>query len=74
VLWATEAELKHATEALARALCPDKFHDGPCATPWGMASSRVDDVEDQGEAGSLRALIEDQEPAAGRNLGDDLAI
>jgi hypothetical protein len=53
-----EAELRQATDALARAWCPDEFHDGPCATPWTMASSRVDDMEDQDEADALRALID----------------
>lgn len=59
VLRATEAELRQATDAIARALCPDESHEGPCATPWTMVSARVDDIEDQDEAASLRALIDD---------------
>lgn len=59
VLRATEAELERATEAIARALCPEEFHDGPCATPWTMMTSRVSD-QDPDEAAALRALVDDE--------------
>jgi len=59
VLRATDAEQEQATEAIARALCPDQFHAGPCPTPWAMITSRVSDCDDQDEAENLRALIDD---------------
>ncbi len=58
VLRASEAELQQATDAIARALCPDELHDGPCPIPWAISSSSVDDMDDRAEADNLRALID----------------
>jgi hypothetical protein len=60
VLRASEDELRQATDAIARALCPDEFHDGPCPTPWSMSTSRVDDMDDQDQATELRALLDNE--------------
>jgi hypothetical protein len=60
VLRATEAEVRQTAEAIARVLCSDESHDGPCPIPWAMRSSRVDDIEDQDQAAALRALVSDE--------------
>jgi hypothetical protein len=60
VLQATEAEADQAADAIARALCPDEFHDGPCRTPWALIRSRLDDMDDPDEAARLRDLLTDE--------------
>ena len=46
VIEATEEEAEAVTEALARALCPDDDHDGPCPIPWTLLSQEVTEEDE----------------------------
>ncbi|ASR36182.1 hypothetical protein BAY61_15525 [Prauserella marina] len=33
------------TEPIARLLCPDEWHEGPCEVPWGFSLAGTDGAE-----------------------------
>lgn len=45
VIEATEQEADQAHDAIARALCPDEEHPGPCQPPWVASRTRLDKLE-----------------------------
>ncbi|WP_432563040.1 hypothetical protein [Kineococcus sp. SYSU DK003] len=47
-LWASPEQAMDIQERLARALCPEPGHDGPCEVPWSIAVVPPEAV-DQGE-------------------------
>gem|GEM_PF-4603995 len=46
MLEASAADAARAADAIARALCPDGDHAGPCEVPWTMILSRFEDLDD----------------------------
>jgi hypothetical protein len=46
IIEATDVEAERVAEAIARSLCPDEDHDGPCEHPWTLIRSRFDDLDD----------------------------
>jgi hypothetical protein len=47
VIEATRADADAAKEAIARALCPDDMHAGPCPVPWTMYAVRFEDLDEE---------------------------
>ena len=47
VIEATEADAEAAQEAIARALCPDDMHPGPCPVPWTTYTVRFEDLDEE---------------------------
>jgi len=47
VIEASDADAETAKEAIARALCPDDMHPGPCPVPWTMYAIRFEDLDDE---------------------------
>ena len=46
VIEASEEDAERVGEAIARALCPDDFHPGPCPIPWTMMHCRFNELDD----------------------------
>jgi hypothetical protein len=42
---ASEAELDSVVDRIGAAICGAPDHPGPCATPWSIISTPVDDLE-----------------------------
>ena len=53
--FATAAEAVAAQDPIARLLCPDEFHRGPCEVPWSL--SAVDDPEVPGRGVLVVAVL-----------------
>jgi hypothetical protein len=45
-LLASDAELESIVDRIGRAICSPPDHPGPCAHPWSIISTPVDDLED----------------------------
>lgn len=53
--FASAAEAVAAQDPIARLLCPDEFHRGPCEVPWSL--SAVDDPEVPGRGVLVVAVL-----------------
>ncbi len=62
ILEGDETSVEEAQEAIARALCPDENHPGPCPTPWTMITVRLDEL-DQKEQREWQPLFDDERRA-----------
>jgi hypothetical protein len=45
-LLASDAELESIVDRIGSAICSPPDHPGPCANPWSIISTPVDDLED----------------------------
>jgi hypothetical protein len=45
IVQATESEADELGAAIARVLCPDDDHDGPCPVPWTVIRSGFEHVD-----------------------------
>jgi len=45
-LLASDTELESIVDRIGAAICPPPDHPGPCANPWSIISTPVDDLED----------------------------
>jgi hypothetical protein len=60
VIEATSAEADAAQEAIARALCPDDAHPGPCPVPWTTMAVKFEDLDDDQRRAWQRSFDEDR--------------
>lgn len=45
-LLASDTELESIVDRIGAAICSPPDHPGPCANPWSIISTPVDDLED----------------------------
>jgi hypothetical protein len=45
-LLASDTELESIVDRIGEAICLPLDHSGPCASPWSIISTPVDDLED----------------------------
>jgi len=50
IIEATAADAERVSEAIARALCPEEWHSGPCEVPWTLIQCRFEDLDDDERA------------------------
>jgi hypothetical protein len=64
VIEATVDQRDAAFEAVARALCPDDDHSGPCPVPWTTIACRFDDLDPDDKASWQESFDLDRQPRA----------
>jgi hypothetical protein len=62
VIEATEEQADAALEAIARALCPDPDHAGPCPMPWTTMRVRFDDLDPSEQASWQESFDDERRP------------
>jgi hypothetical protein len=58
ILLASDTELESIVERIGAAICSPVDHPGPCAHPWTIISTPVDDLADEERPTWLRSVDE----------------